>query len=212
MKTIEHYWKTTLNQFSKETELIERLWKDVHTAYSSTTRHYHNLDHIYTMLVLADHYKLQLKQYYILNLAIFYHDIIYDVSQHDNEQKSWEFAEEHLLPLHLPKPDIEQLKICILATKKHQHHSQKDINYLLDFDLYTLGQSWENYRHYMQQIRAEYAIYPEDLYTTGRIQVLEHLLLAGSLYKTPEFIDRYEKQAKENLNREINLLREKIKA
>lgn len=199
-------WMNTIQAFSNDDTYNQSLWEDLIKAYSDKGRYYHNLKHIDIMLNLAKSYTHQINNINALNLAIFYHDIIYDVKRQDNELKSWEFAEQHLKPLALTSEDLECIQSCIIATKGHQSHSNSDVNFILDFDLYTLGQSWTYYEEYTKQIRQEYAIYPDALYLNGRIQVLKHFLNTGDIYKTPEFKTLYEQQAQSNIKHELKLL------
>jgi len=75
-------FKTLCQNFSKDEKLINTLWKEIKIAYSQPNRHYHTLKHLeqfYIELVLIDT---------VTAFAIFYHDIVYDASRNDNEEKS----------------------------------------------------------------------------------------------------------------------------
>ncbi len=199
-------WSNTFKHFSNDTILGDSLWKEIKKAYTSKDRYYHNFNHIELMLNLANTYNVHIKNIYALRFAIIYHDIVYDVKRQDNELKSWEFAENHLKLL-VPQHDLDCIKQSILATKDHQTNGNRDVEFMLDFDLYTLGQSWEYYLTYTKQIRKEYSIYPDHLYLNGRIQVLDHFLNSGNIFKTPEFHKRYEHQAQSNIKQEITVLK-----
>jgi predicted metal-dependent HD superfamily phosphohydrolase len=93
-----------------------------------------------------------------------------------------------------------------MATKDHQAGSDKGTLYLLDFDLAILGENLQTYAEYVQKIRAEYALYPDFLYNRGRKKVLQHFLDRDTIFKTREFIDNYESQARENLKAELKEL------
>ena len=58
----------------------------------------------------------------------------------------------------------------------------------------------------LKNIRKEYAIYPDMLYNPGRKKVLQHFLTMDTIYKTAVYRDRYEQKAKENLQRELELI------
>ena len=81
-----------------------------------------------------------------------------------------------------------------------------DNAYLLDLDLSILGTDWEIYNKYTQNIRKEYKIYPDILYKPGRKKVLKHFLERDSLYFTERFKTKFEKQARNNLIQEIDML------
>jgi predicted metal-dependent HD superfamily phosphohydrolase len=138
--------------------------------------------------------------------ALFYHDIIYRPTSKYNEEKSAELAEARLIQLNFPPSQIEKCKQTILATKIHLESTDMDINYFTDTDLCILGQSWETYLAYAKNVRKEYSIYPDFIYYPGRKKVLTHFLNMQSIFKTVFFFDKFEQRAKENLNRELNMV------
>lgn len=93
----------------------------------------------------------------------------------------------------------------------------KVLRFFLNFTFY------EGYREYAKQIRQEYIHYPEEDYKKGRTAVLKKLgrivdlilrvfsfdLGQGSIFKTPEFFQRFESVAKNNLENEIEQLNSK---
>lgn len=210
MQHLKDYWNLTCKPFSVSQVVSDILWKDLEKAYSSPSRNYHNLVHILQMIKLAYQFQSKLEHFHLINLAIFYHDVIYDASRQDNELKSWEFALNHLKPFCLNKLELSFIKDSILATQGHQSQSNSDIAYLLDFDLSILGKNWDTYSEYTRQIRQEYAIYPDNMYIPGRIQVLNHFLESGSIYQTLDFKEQFETQALSNLNQEKEELQQSL--
>lgn len=89
-----------------------------------------------------------------------------------------------------------------MATKGHQA-ADHDSLYLIDFDLAILGEPPCIYAEYVQKVRAEYAMFPDFLYKRGRRKVLQYFLEMDTIFKTREFIDHYELQARENLKAEL---------
>ncbi|MGJ4745117.1 hypothetical protein ACQV5M_02045 [Leptospira sp. SA-E8] len=70
-----------------------------------------------------------------------------------------------------------------------------------------IRKSWEEIRsRYSKQIREEYDIYPDELYKPGRKKVLEYFLSMDSIFKTKEYREKKEKQARENLSWELGIL------
>jgi predicted metal-dependent HD superfamily phosphohydrolase len=138
-----------------------------------------------------------------ISFSVFYHDVIYDATSKLNEEKSAEFAQSRLQKSGLNEYDLSEISKQILATKSHQKSENSDINYLLDADLSILGKDSETYLDYTKKIRKEYSIYPDFLYKPGRKKVLQHFLELENIFKTEDFRDRYELQAKENIEVEI---------
>jgi predicted metal-dependent HD superfamily phosphohydrolase len=84
--------------------------------------------------------------------------------------------------------------------------ADSDINIFTDADLSVLGQDWNTYENYLIQIRKEYSIYPDFVYNSGRKKVLQHFLSMERIFKTNNFFEKLEAQAKENLQRELEQL------
>ena len=65
-------------------------------AYSSAGRHYHDLAHIAALLRLTAEHADRLADRAAVDLAIFYHDAVYDAKRSDNEAKSAALARAQL--------------------------------------------------------------------------------------------------------------------
>lgn len=193
-------------KFSENRDLIENLWLKIEKKHSEKGRFYHNLDHLENMFLELEAVKDQILNYTAITFSVFYHDIIYDATSRANEEKSAEFAVSRLEELNTDQAIIKEVFEQILATKTHQISNHHDTNYLLDADLSVLGKDPEAYRDYTQKIRKEYSFYPDLLYKPGRKKVLQHFLELESIFKTDYFKSKYEKQAKENIQSELNNL------
>ena len=183
---------------------IEKKWLDLEKAYSKKSRHYHNLTHISAMMESFDTYHEQLKFPDEILFSIFYHDYIYVSSKKDNELKSAEYALA-VLPAQTTV-DRQLIFDAICATQQHQHNTNEDINWMIDFDLKILASDWNAYQMYAEQIRKEYRIYPDFLYKPGRAKALKHFLENEFVFQTNEFRKLYEEKARKNIEKEILLL------
>jgi len=74
-----------------------------------------------------------------------------------------------------------------------------------DADLSILGAEWPIYHNYTDQIRQEYAIYPDFMYKPGRKKVLLHFLKMERIFKTDYFYITFEAQAIKNIKQELEL-------
>ena len=63
-------------------------------TYSEKQRAYHTLQHLYECLVLLDLIRADLKDAHAVELAIWFHDAVYDPQAKDNELKSAELFEQ----------------------------------------------------------------------------------------------------------------------
>ncbi len=180
------------------------LWEELVKAYSGKSRHYHNLTHLEEMITQYEIYHSQLNFPVEVLYAIFYHDYIYKATSKENELKSAEFAIS-ILPANA-KINKDLVFEMILATKLHEHNNVEDINWLIDFDLKILSKEWKDYEAYFKQIRKEYKIYPDLLYNPGRKKALQHFLENEFIFQTQTFRTQFEKQARENILKEISQL------
>ncbi|KMQ60180.1 hypothetical protein ACM46_18285 [Chryseobacterium angstadtii] len=203
---LKEKFKDLCFDLTSDQDLINSFWEEIETKYSEKGRHYHNLFHLENMFLELEKVKSNIQDFMAVSFSVFYHDVIYDATSKSNEEKSALYAAERLQKLGLHQDIISKISLQILATKSHLHSNDSDTNYLLDADLSILGKDPELYLDYTRKIRKEYSIYPDLLYKPGRRKVLKHFLELESIFKTKEFRDQYEFQAKENIVEELRIL------
>lgn len=205
---LKEKWFILATKLNAKEPLILSLWDEIEKQYTLKIRHYHNLDHLNSMLCQAENIKESIVHYEAFSLAIWYHDIIYKPTKKDNEERSALLAKERLKSLGVDKICTEMVETLIVSTKKHEVilEQNDDNKYLLDADLSILGSPWNSYKKYTENIRKEYAIYPNFMYKKGRKQVLQHFLERPTLYFTDYYRSRFEIQARDNLKKELELL------
>ncbi len=194
------------NQYRNNAELALKMWLEIETNYRGKKRHYHNLSHLENLLVELSDVKTLVRNWNVIVLAVFYHDVIYKAHRKDNEEQSALFADKHLQLLNCDSSLINQFKKLIIATKSHLLSDDNDVNLFTDADLSILGKDRETYKAYCSNVRKEYAIYPDILYKPGRKKALEHFLLMDRIFKTDFFYYQYVTTAKKNIEQEISIL------
>ncbi|XP_019645717.1 PREDICTED: uncharacterized protein LOC109486334 isoform X2 [Branchiostoma belcheri] len=148
--------------------------------------------------------------------AIFFHDVVYDAKASDNEARSAEMF-HHFATENLQKPPdcIRETERLIMLTKEHvteehrhkDRYGTKDEHYFLDFDMSVLGWPEQDYDVYAEQIRQEYVHIPLDQYKERRAMFLKKSMSeTANIFSTKEFREQFEKQARQNMNREIQHL------
>jgi predicted metal-dependent HD superfamily phosphohydrolase len=184
---------------------IETMCERIIDCYSEKQRDYHTLRHIREMLEILNQYKEFYQDYPSLYLACLYHDIVYDTHASDNEEKSADYLEKDLSK-YLSKDRMEKCKGLILGTKKHYFiRDDFDNKVFLDSDLLILGRERNRYIEYMESIRKEYHWVETTIYRQERSKVLQKFLERERIYFTNEIFQKYEKQARENLNFELEM-------
>jgi predicted metal-dependent HD superfamily phosphohydrolase len=188
-------------QYSNDEQTIASCWLEIKQEHSSSDRYYHNLSHLENLITQLS--ACDLTDRNTVLFSVFYHDIVYAVTQKDNEEESALLAAKRLASLNVPSSQIEKCTKQIIATKSHLFSDDPDTNLFTDADLSILGMEWPLYEAYYKQVRQEYAVYPDLVYKPGRKKVLHHFLEMEQIFKTAVFYDKFEVSARENLRREL---------
>ena len=146
------------------TKNMESLYYQIIKAYSEKNRAYHNISHVEQCLNEFDQVKDRLKNPEEVELAIWFHDVIYNPKSISNEEESAEFA---ILELKKTEPiniRIDTVKGLILATKHDRSINTPDAEYLVDIDISIFGYPPKIYKQYTKNIRTEYEWVPYSLY------------------------------------------------
>jgi predicted metal-dependent HD superfamily phosphohydrolase len=179
-------------------ELVAR-YSEPHRFYHTLAHHDHVVEEFLKVCDLA-------KNPCAVELALRYHDIVYDPRAKDNEERSWLLARGVMMDAGLSEEFAEVVKSIILATKHDALPVDKDARLAVDIDLSILGQAESVFDQYEHDIRLEYAWVPIDLYRTVRSQILKQFLDRSSVYQTPRLREMYETRARKNLMRSIACL------
>lgn len=177
------------------------------TRYLEPQRFYHRIKHINNCLREFDSAKHLAEERDLVEVGIWYHDAIYDPQAKDNEEKSAQLAYNICLTAKLPEESSKKVKELILSTKHNVIPEGIDGKILLDIDLSIFGKSQKKFDGYESNIWKEYSWVPEDKFREGRSAILQMFLDKNSIYLTDFFKDKYEAQARINLERSIEKLR-----
>ncbi|GLX13850.1 hypothetical protein Pstr01_20890 [Pseudomonas straminea] len=138
-----------------------------------------------------------------VEIALWFHDAVYDVRGTTNERQSVDWAVRALLSCEASQPTQNRVEQLIMATRHDAAPVDGDERLLVDIDLSILGAAPERFAEYDRQIRAEYSWVPEPVYSMKRKAVLSSFLTRPSIYSTPYFRERLEAQARINLSAAI---------
>jgi len=203
---LQNYWDQLLLRYTDNEALIEEGYQMINASYAEPHRRYHNLQHIDKMICLLQKHANHITDVDTVAFAIFFHDIVYDVKQSDNEELSALAARAFLRQTSYPVEKTALVMDFIRATKTHLNTSgNTDLDYFLDFDLSILGTAPKEYFTYAEQIRYEYRMYSDTQFKVGRKKVLAHFLALPAIYKTAVFRDELEAIARENLDEEMRM-------
>ncbi|MBV7531267.1 hypothetical protein [Chitinophaga sp. sic0106] len=203
---LEYLWTDLCSRYTADEALIKTTYAQLVAAYSENGRHYYTLTHIRNMISSAYLHEALIRDKDAMLFTIFFHDVVYDASAKDNEEKSAAAAVEFLHKINFWGDEIAAVSALIMATKTHTAGDHPDMGILLDLDLEILGADDATYKTYAQQIRQEYSVYPDQLYHAGRKKVLHHFLEKPFIYCTETFREQLESAARKNIENEIATL------
>ena len=214
IETLKFSWESLLQPFQVDPTVTQQVFFDLVTAYSSVGRFYHTLEHIQHILETIEQMRRHSSTQAVvainfpaIQLAPWFHDVIYDPRAKDNEEKSAEYAVASLSQFEIPRTTVERVKTLILNTKTHQAQPDDiDSKILLDSDLAILGASELEYRAYAKAIRQEYSWVSDKLYQVTRKQVLQDFLRRKRIYFTEQLFLSLEVRYRRNLQAEITAL------
>ena len=187
------------------------LLAELQARYAEPQRHYHTWDHIQALLGWFGQRRAHLTDPAAVELAILFHDAVYDPARSDNEAESARLLMDADLP-GLDDAVRARAVRMIEATARHEIRDgldpadQGDMAEFLDMDLSILGARPEVFDAYEQAIRREYAFVPEPLFREARRGILERFLERERLYFSDWGRDRFEATARANLAASIAAL------
>jgi predicted metal-dependent HD superfamily phosphohydrolase len=172
-------------------------------AYSEPQRHYHTLQHLGECLAWLEREKAVATRPGEVALALWFHDAIYDLQAHDNEQRSADWARDAMRSAGVAEDAAQRVHALVMATRHDAVPQDPDVQLLVDIDLSILGAPPARFAEYERQIRAEYAHVAPELFEPRRRAILARFLQREPLYATPGLRAACEQQAKINLRAAI---------
>ena len=193
-------WRDLAQVLSLPAALSDAILTELQAGYGETGRHYHTDRHIVSLLNQAA--GLDFQDAEIAQLAIFFHDLVYDPLRNDNERRSAEIMIHRLLD-HVPVDRLNHAAAIIEATANHQPTGNRDTDLVLDLDMGILGQPWPIYETYARDVMAEYLPHTgEAAWRKGRVSLfIDPTLARGKIFITEPF-KPFDDLAMENLRRE----------
>lgn len=167
--------------------------------YSEAHRAYHTMEHVRACLGWLDRYRIEAERPAEIELALWFHDVIYDPTRGDNEARSAEFATTWMRTLSVPADVIDRVAQLVMSTQAHRATSG-DAALLSSIDLAILGSEEEEYARFEQAVRREYAQVSQDAYRQERARVLSGFLERTVIFAHEPIAEALEAQARTNLS------------
>ena len=168
--------------------------------YAEPGRHYHTINHVNHCLGQARLVTGLLPDAGALNLAIWFHDCVYDPMARDNEAMSAKLFRELAAPV-MASPLVDDVERLVLVTQAGQVPGRVDEGYMVDVDLSSFGLPWEPFLADSLAVRAERPHLTDQQYAVQQSRFLNSLLERDAVFATDFFRKRYEDVARSNISR-----------
>ena len=177
-------------------------WSRLKALYVEPPRHYHTFDHVVACLAELDEARHLAREPDLIEAALFFHDAVYDPRRGDNEKRSALLGLEIMESLGVANQVNRRVSDLVLATRHDRKPPPEgDKALVADVDLSVLGQAVPVFDAYESGLRVEHSWAPWETYCESRARAVRGLLDRSPLYRTNHFRERYEAQARNNLER-----------
>ena len=191
---------------------FERLWErcigegagaafaELDALYREPHRRYHTPAHVEHCLRLFDLAADRMDEPDAVEMALWFHDAIYDVPTDRNELRSAELfaaraggrGEERF------RSKVYRL---IMVTAHSEPPATLDESFIVDVDLSSFGLPWEEFLRDSIAVREEFPHVPDAEFYPRQRKFLESLVSRPTFCFTEFFRDRHETRARENVER-----------
>ena len=166
------------------------VFKLLEQHYAEPQRYYHNAAHIDHCLAQFDNVAAEISDPEAIELAIWFHDVIYDPKADDNEQKSAELfqtvvGKQRNIAFVSKVVDLIELTFHRLAPLN------TDQQYILDIDLSSFGLPWELFSRDSQNIRREHSHLSDEEFARSHLSFLHGLLKRPQFFHSNFFQQHY---------------------
>lgn len=207
MKTLQRWLCTWEALGATRTNELEQLYHSLILRYQEPHRRYHTDQHLFDCLERVAEFQSIAEHFAEVELALWFHDAIYDKKGSKNEIQSANWARDSMLAAGLSLASADRVHALIMCTRHNAQANGIDAEIVTDVDLGILGAPPENFALYERQIREEYSWVPALLFRHKRKAILEEFLRRPRIYSTELYYQRFDAQARSNLSHALVQLR-----
>lgn len=175
----------------------EAVYADLVAHYGEAHRRYHTLAHVDDCLERLDRVQRMPPDPGAVELALWFHDVIFAADARDNERRSAQYYFDRAAGA---SPRFRR-HVCsmILASNHVGLRGDSDRGYVLDIDLAGFGHPWPQFRGTTDVVRAEYTHLSDAEFAAGMAGFFTVLTSRPSIFFTDSFRDRCEARARANI-------------
>ncbi|TAK51980.1 MAG: N-methyl-D-aspartate receptor NMDAR2C subunit [Gammaproteobacteria bacterium] len=171
--------------------------------YQEAHRRYHTVLHLAECIERLEPALALAERPGEVEIALWFHDVIYNPRCKDNEQRSADRAGRALEQAGARSDVVARVCSLVMATQHSAEPATIDERLLVDVDLAILGAAPARFAEYEAQVREEYGWVPRWLFRRQRQALLRGFLHRKHIYATEHFRRLYEFAARQNLERAV---------
>jgi len=180
----------------------EPVFEELARRYSEPRRCYHGWTHLLNCLDRFDLAAALMHDSAAVEMALWFHDAVYEPGAPDNEQKSAELfvllARRQFFP-----EFVNKVYEFILLTRHQEAPRGWDGRFAVDIDLSSFASSWDKFVRDSDNIRSENDHLADGVFYPKQVSFLRSLLERPSIFHSDYFYARYERIARLNITRLI---------
>ena len=203
--SLREKWEATWRQLGAAPPL--GVFEEVMARYAEAHRRYHTVRHLEECFEVLARVRGEAERPGEVELALWFHDAVYDTKRHDNEQRSAQWARSVVGRTRLDVDVGDRVAALVMATRHDATPVGADACVLVDVDLSILGAEPLRFDEYERQVREEYRWVPEAAFRRERRKILRGLLERPALFNTARMRESLERRARANLERSLALLK-----
>lgn len=189
-------------------EFASGVYRDVRDRYMEPHRRYHTPVHIAHCLNQFDLARDHMDEPDAVEMALWFHDVVYDARANDNEEQSAKYFLE-TCGEKLDSDFRSKVFDLIIVTIHKELPKSNDEKFMVDIDLSSFGLPWDRFLKDSEGVRNEFPhLSDEEFYPAQKI-FLDSLLERKHFCFTRFFRERHEQTARDNITRYLESLRKR---
>ena len=183
----------------------EPVWNQLVDHYTQSGRHYHGVGHLLHCLELHDLALAEMDDPDAVEMALWFHDVVFEVPSRDNERRSAELFRRAAAD-RCGADFVEKVFRLILVTDHRVPPEGRDDELIVDIDLSGIALPWEFYLRDTEALRRESRAVPDERYYAAHRRFLNRLTQRRRIFLSDFFHQRCESDARRNIDRYLGQL------
>lgn len=184
---------------------VEAIHADLCARHAEPQRRYHTLDHIRHCLSELDAAMTPSRVRDTLEMALWFHDAIYQPGAADNEARSAALFVDCAQSIFPPEFAADVCRL-IMSTTHRAPPADAQQCWMSDIDLSSFGLPWCEFIRDSLHVREEFKLQSDDQYYASHSAFLRGFLRRQRLYQTEYFFARYEAAARLNIGHLLDMI------